>query len=519
MFFPFHLTLPKEAGPLHQQVLDWCQAEKRTVYLDNEAGQGLAPTKLERRTLTEMDLALLEIHLTQAEQNLEFGGFVGGQELREINSLSFFKLDQSGEHARLVAFVSNDKLTLDASPLQSPLLLLPMAELLHQEQAIESFYLPFHEIWQEDFISLALYYFAPAPEPGWWQQANTQAELAELLDFPVLEPIKKWLELSMQVEPDILDYVRHLFSRCGYQQRLLIKQGHQTGEEEAPSVLYAYLPAGEAAEERITELSRSLDSLIALRPIGKLYVTERSPEYWLSLWNEPNLFRVGQHIVLTPDRKDFIPTSDEILVEIPASLEIFSLSTDGPHPSTALCLEMLEKHFDPTQHTRLLDLGTGSGVLSIVAIHLGAKKILALDAFGPAVDAARLNIAHNGVSDQIQVEAGSLAVLLKKDSAVYTFEEAAQRPPFGLAEWLPFDVIVSNTFAYVLTGLAEPFFEALRPGGLLVTSGILNQKAEEVAAAFEKAGLQLIDQMENDNWTSFAHCRPTEPKLRNLLQL
>ena len=511
MFFPFHLTVPEASEALHRRVLAWCRNERRSIYLAGESKQGSASNPLERRFLTEADLTLLERHLNRAEHYLEFGGVVGGQELDEINGLCFFTVSESGEQARLTAFVSNDKLALDGSPLQSPLLLLPLAALLRQVQTVESFYLPFHEIWQEDFIRVALYYFAPASEEGWWQQANTQAELAELLAFSPAEPVESWLEVSLPVEADVLDYVSRLFSRCGYQQRLLIEQGRpagENGEEAVLAVVHTYLPAGDVANSRLEELAESLSSLSALRPLDKICVRERSSEYWHGLWNDPHLFRVGQQILLTPDRKNISPGPGEVVVEIPPSTEVFSLGPTGPHVTTALCLQMLEKHFDPAFHSQLLDLGTGSGTLAIVAVYLGAKKVLALDAFRPAVELARLNILRNEVSDRVQVEAGSLSVYVKKDRMVYAFKEEAQLPPSGLAEWLPFDAIVSNTFAHVLSGLAVALFEALRPGGLLVTSGILKQNAGEVLRAFEASGLALFDRLEDDTWTSFAHVRP-----------
>lgn len=510
MFFPFNLREGAARKALHQQVLDWCQAESRNIYLDNEI-EGTTTTvagELAYRTLNEVDLAMLEEHLNLAEQNLEFGGFVGGLDLKEINSLCFFTLDEAKERACLSGFVTNNKLALDSSPLQSALLLLPLAALLRQEQSIESFYLPFHEIWQEDFISIALYHFAPGSESGWWQQANTQTELGELLAFPLNGPVENWLELRMEVEPDLLDYITRLFSRSSYEQRLIVVQPNP--EKHSLAILQAYLPAGKAAEVRIDELRQSLSSLSALRSLARFSITDCTPAYYEALWNQPNLFRLSEHILLTPDRKDFVCAPGERLIEIPPSINSFSLGPDGPHSTTALCLQLLEKHLDPSQHTRLLDLGTGSGTLAIVASYLGVEKILALDTFRPAVDAARRNVIHNGVSDRIRVEAGSLAVRVKKDALVYSFSEEAQRPPFGLDEWLPFDLIVSNTFDHVLIGLATALFEALRPGGLLITSGILEQKAEGVIRAFEAVGLKFLDQLEDDNWISFAHYRPTE---------
>jgi ribosomal protein L11 methyltransferase len=509
MFFTFQSTQYIQDEKFHDKVLEWCQAEERSIYLYNDTQPESISNTLRQGIVTGDELAALDLHLRQAEQNLEFGGFVAGPEQDNIHSLCFFSLDDTGEQARLAGFVSNTNLALDRSPLQSPLLLLPLAALLRQEQTIQMFYLPFHEIWEDDFIRLALYYFAPGEESGWWQQANTQGELAELLAFPVVGMIEKWQEVTMEVKPDVLDYISRLFGRYGYQQRYRVSYSTPPEQEEAArAILQAYLPAGEAAVDRLEELRQSLSSLSVLGPLSKLAITERSTAYYEALWNKPDLFRVGEHILLTSNRQDFVVAPGEILIEIPPSLESFSLGPDGPHPSTALCLQLLEKHLDPARHTRLLDLGTGSGTLAIVAIYLGAEKVLALDAFRPAVDAARLNTAYNGVSDRIRVEAGSLGINPKKEGLVYIFTEEDQRPPFGLEDWLPFDAIICNTYAHVLSGLAGTLYEALRPGGLLISGGILKQRVLEVRVAFDTVGLKLVDWLEEDGWVSFTHQRP-----------
>ncbi len=503
MFFAFHLTPPAYRQALHDTILSWSCSQELTVYL--EAKPSTAPALPEKRRLSEADLTWLKTHLTQAEQNKEFGGFVAGNNLTDINGLCFFELDSPREKARLVGFIINDKLA-DVPPLQSPLLLLPLIALLRQEQLLEKLYFPFLELSQEDFISLGLLDFAPIGEPGWWQQANVEAVLNQMLAHPTVQPVAKWLELSLKIEPDLLDYASRLFVRFGYQRHIVIERA-ETNDETIPAILQTYLPADEFAQGLIDRLTERLGNLAALRPLESLYIIERSAEYWNNLWEEPSLFRVGQRIILMPDRKNYQAAPDEILIEIPPSLEIFSLGPGGPHPTTSLSLRLMEKHLDPTLHKKMLDLGTGSGVLALVAVHLGIERILALDAHLPAVKVAREMVARNGMTNQVTVEAGSLAVRPKSAAAVYAFEEETQQPPAVLAEWLPFDAIVCNTYHHVLINLADALKEALRPGGLLISSGVLEQKAGEVASAFEAAGFQLLERQDEDTWVGFAHVR------------
>jgi ribosomal protein L11 methyltransferase len=508
MFFAIHQTPPEYAGALRKMITDWAGAEERFVYL---AG---IDDELERRKLSAEELARLEAHFDRAAQQIEYGGFVAGQTLGDLNGLSFFELDEKRERARLVAFVANDKLLAAETPLQSPLLLLPFERLMRDEQAAEWVYFPFHEITQEDFIRFGLYHFAPATEPGWWQQANILAEIADLMALPLEEgkPIEKWLEFKMQVEPDVLDFVTRLFARHGYMQRTITERATSDGQNidtESAAILTAYLPDTPAGRERLQALATALNSLAVLRPMDKLYVTERSKQYWEQVWGEQILFRVGRRLVLTPEHKDYVPAADEIYVEIPPSRDVFSLDLDGAHSSTLLSLELLEKHFDPAQHKKVLDLGTGSGVLSIVAVRLGAQEILALDAYPPAIDAARQNLARNGIHERVTLAAGSLAVRPRKeDTNVYSFEEDLQRPPDFLAEWLPFDAILCNTYDHVLIALTDALFEALRPGGMLISSGILSSRADAVNTALEQAGLKFLDRQDTPSWTGFVHLRP-----------
>ncbi|MEI6046758.1 MAG: 50S ribosomal protein L11 methyltransferase [Chloroflexota bacterium] len=505
MFFAFHQVPQQYIENVRVTVLNWCYFQELTVYLERDA----APHILEKRLVTEPDLAFLETLVRKAEQNILFGGFVAGNELTDINGLCFFELDEAREKARLVGFLINDKLA-DLPPFQSPLLHLPLISLIQQEPYLEKFYLPLQlqEPSKEDFIRLALYDLAPAEEAGWWYLANVQAMLTGILNEQVGEAGSKWLEISLQVDPDLLDYVSRLFIRYGYQQRLVVERPSSDGkniDESAPAIVRTYLPVNERADANIKEVSAKLAELNTLRPIGEVFVVERSNKYWAKLWDKVTLYRIGQKIVLMPSGQSYSPAPGEIVVEIAPSLDIFAIGLDGPHPTTTLALELMEEFLEPAEHKKMLDLGTGSGILAIVAARMGIGYTLALDAYPPALEAARENISRNGVSDQIVVEAGSLAVRKKSETLVYSFEEEAQQPPAILEQVLPFDAIVCNTFAHVLVSLADALVGALRPGGLLISSGIARKKGDEVAAAFEAAGLKLLKRHETAHWVAFAH--------------
>ena len=159
----------------------------------------------------------------------------------------------------------------------------------------------------------------------------------------------------------------------------------------------------------------------------------------------------------------------------------------GTHPTTRLCLEALEDLVQPAQD--ILDLGCGSGILSIAAAKLGARKVLALDTDAIAVQATRENAAANGTADKITAEQGSLAAI----------KTSARR----------FDVVVVNILARVILKMAEnQLGEAVRPGGIAIFSGIIETQVEEIEAALRQTGLQPGARRQKGDWVLIEAKRP-----------
>jgi ribosomal protein L11 methyltransferase len=146
-------------------------------------------------------------------------------------------------------------------------------------------------------------------------------------------------------------------------------------------------------------------------------------------------------------------------------------------------VDALQARVRPGMH--VLDLGTGSAILAIPAARLGAT-VRALDISEVAVEVARANVAANGLADQVSVGLGSIDAVLGVD----------------------FDLILANIIASVLIELAPALAAALRPGAELLASGIIEERADLVRAAFRSAGLELIDQESEGDWWLFVARRP-----------
>ena len=192
--------------------------------------------------------------------------------------------------------------------------------------------------------------------------------------------------------------------------------------------------------------------------------------------------RVGARTVIRPPWRDYTPGPDDVVV----TLDPGAAFGNGLHPSTQLCLVALEERLRPGM--RVLDVGTGSGILAIAAAKLGAASVLAVDTEPQAVTVARENAARNGVEGRVTVRHGSLG-------AEWPFPQA----PIALGE-----LIIANIHARVLLDLAADLAAALRTHGTLVLSGIISDRDEDVRHAYQGLGLHVVDAVIDGEWRTIA---------------
>jgi|GEM_PF-2549479 len=508
MFYAFNwLNRLQIFSAFRTNLLEWAQQDI-AVYLE---GAEFSPdSSLEIRRLKTAEREQLQFLLDDAWSNVAYAGFSVGASLIDINGYCHFSLEKDDTEARLVSLITSPEIGA-SRPLQSPVLQLALCELYFDKPDLKYIYLPFPQTTTEELNTLAYFSLYPTREPGKWRRKEAFQPKNNRAERKLGSEIDRWLEIALEVDPGISKIINRMFTRYGYQGNVLtqsskrsLPNGYYVDDEFAPLKLLTYLPLDEAAIP-LANLQGALASLALAHPLPKLELAERNSQEWKNIWLGFEIYRVGQHIVIKLPGEAYAQEPGDLVVEIKSSPTVFSTFTYGVHPTSSLSLQLIEKYIDPAIHQKMLDVGTGSGMLAILGARLGIKEILAVDAHLPAVEAAQTNVELNGFSDRIRVEAGSLAVISKEGETVYVFDAELLKPPPVLAQMQPFDLIVANLYAWILVSLAPSIVENLTPGGLLLVSGIAALSSAEVEEAMQAVGLELLEKMEENTWIGLAY--------------
>ena len=345
-----------------------------------------------------------------------------------------------------------------------------------------------------------------------------------------------WLELFVEVDNEAVEAVSELLARYGYNGGVVVEPAWTPGGEgpefsydaTRPAVLRTYLPLDAQAEDVRQRIEQALWHLGQMRPIGKLQTRTLEEEDWANAWKQHyRVLRVGERTVVVPSWLQHEAQPGDVVLHLDPGMAFGT----GLHPTTQLCLRLLERYVQPGQ--RVLDIGTGSGILAIAAAKLGAGPVLALDNDPVAVTVAAENIERNGVGATVQAAEGSLgagasmghwlsgdfgATDDRRPTTDDSQIEANGEPDSKLeadgtvvrgrsSTVQPFDLIAANLIAKVLVILAGDLAAALVPGGTLVSSGIIDSREAEVATAFEAVGLRQLERHLEGEWVALVHTR------------
>lgn len=194
---------------------------------------------------------------------------------------------------------------------------------------------------------------------------------------------------------------------------------------------------------------------------------------WLYKWQENfKPTKVGSRIVVKPGWEDHEPADGELVIEMEPGMAFGS----GLHETTSMCIKALEKYM--AEGAKVLDVGTGTGILAIAAALLGAADCLGIDIDSEAVRVASENTARNGVGDTVAIAPGDLMTGIDFDA----------------------DIIVANLMADLVIRLSPAAAAQLDSGGIYITSGILDIKEEIVSEAIRKAGFEILEVLSDGEW-------------------
>lgn len=302
----------------------------------------------------------------------------------------------------------------------------------------------------------------------------------------------RWLELTVEADVEAIEPISEIFGRLGrgaaVRPTRLLRDPHDElaarEDPAAPYLITVHVPDDEGAAAAVEQTERALWHLQAfgLRPVGALQVQAVEDADWTEAWKAgytPQ--RIGR-IVIVPSWLDEPLAEDEIALRLDPGMAFGT----GLHPTTRGCMTLLQQ-IEPMP-ARLLDVGSGSGILALAALRLGAQRAVCIDTDPLAVEATRANATENGLGDRVEVLGGTL-------------------PPQPLG--LPFALVLANLVASLLVELSASLAAHTAPGGTLLASGIIAPRAGEVVEALTAAGFSERARLDDGEWVSLRLERDT----------
>ncbi|MFD1171515.1 50S ribosomal protein L11 methyltransferase [Oceanobacillus picturae] len=241
----------------------------------------------------------------------------------------------------------------------------------------------------------------------------------------------------------------------------------------------AYLPVNSFFGETVEEIKQAINELMLYDiDLGKnqISLSEVNEEEWATAWKKYyKPVKISKRITITPTWEEYEPvSSDEIIIELDPGMAFGT----GTHPTTVLSIQALEQFLAVGDN--VIDVGSGSGVLSIAAALLGAEKVDAFDLDDVAVTSTRLNAKLNKLGEKIHTKQNNLLDHVNDQA----------------------DVIVSNILAEIIVRFVDDAWRNLKPGGYFITSGIIQNKKQLVKDKLEEQGFTIIQVNELEDWVS-----------------
>lgn len=307
-----------------------------------------------------------------------------------------------------------------------------------------------------------------------------------------------WLEVSMTVDGELAESVADVFARFApngvmTEQGVKYNDAEDAGTPTGPITVRAYLEVNEELEETRQKLEEALFYLGMIRTLPAPSYRQIADQNWMEAWKQyykPIL--IGQRLLILPAWMES-PEPERVAIKIDPGMAFGT----GTHPTTQLCLELMEKIFDGGKNSvygppsSIIDVGCGSGILSIAAIKLGAAKALGVDIDPESITNSRENAETNGVGEELILGVGSVGEILE---GKFAFKSAP--------------LVVANILAPVIVRLFEAgLADLVEEGGAVILSGILFEQEESVIEAGQAQGLRLTERRQMGDWVALTMSR------------
>jgi len=298
-----------------------------------------------------------------------------------------------------------------------------------------------------------------------------------------------WIEVELIVEGELAEAVAEVLGRfvsggvAIESTAVTASADDSVGQAVGPLRVCGYLPANDQLEDNRRRLEEALWYLGRIRPLPAPQFRTVQEQDWSQAWKQHyRPIPIGDRLVVVPAWLES-PDPGRIAIRMDPGMAFGT----GTHPTTQLCLELLETYL-PADAVAVIDVGCGSGILAVAALKLGAQAALGVDIDPEAVQAAQANAELNGVAEQLEVKLGSVAEILG-----------------GGTSLMKAPLVLANILAPVIIRLLDDgLAELLDPGGVLVLSGILDEQAGEVEAALRAHDLVLLERRQIADWVAMA---------------